>query len=212
MQLVGQTAHRALERFKLLIQIGAQPFQLDRLGQFLGGDFLVMGGVKHDVIRIGLRDRRGRGRFKRRFALGHLCLFAHFLFGHFVHRDLRLGHVLLIFLGLLGIGLAVFLAVILAGAVGIVMVFGVFLGVVLLIVVHFVGIVAKLVAIAQIVDDLAGKPGKALLVGQSVLQVVQMIAGALLDKAAPQVHHVIRARRQVAPGGEVPDQVARRDG
>ncbi len=44
LQLVGQPADRALERLELLIQIGAQALQLDRLGQVLGADFFVVLG------------------------------------------------------------------------------------------------------------------------------------------------------------------------
>ncbi len=78
----------------------------------------------------------------------------------------------------------------------------VFLGarLVLFVVVLVVGVVAQLVAIAQIVDDLARELGERGLVGKRVLQVVQRVAGLFLDEAAPQFHHV----RGTAPASARP--------
>jgi hypothetical protein len=42
LKLVGKAADRALQGFELLVEIGAQAFQLLRLGQILGLDFLVV--------------------------------------------------------------------------------------------------------------------------------------------------------------------------
>ena len=61
LQLVGQPRDGALERVELLVEIGAQAFQLGRLGQVRRADDLVMAVVKTGVVRIGVGDgRRGR--------------------------------------------------------------------------------------------------------------------------------------------------------
>jgi hypothetical protein len=104
---------------------------------------------------------RGRGRLQRGLALGHLLLFHLLHVGAVVHVDLRLGGVLLFLLRPLGGGFGVvFLAVILAGRIGVVflIVLGAF---VLALVVQLVGVVAQLVAIAQIVDHRRAKRAKA---------------------------------------------------
>mmetsp|Transcript_18272 Transcript_18272/g.29013 ORF Transcript_18272/g.29013 Transcript_18272/m.29013 type:complete len:398 (-) Transcript_18272:1240-2433(-) len=209
LQAVGQTAHRAFERLKLLVQIGAQALQLDRLGQFFGGNLFVVGGVKHHIVRVRFGNRRRGRRIERRFAVWHFRLIGHFILSHVIHGDLRLRHVLLLFLRLFRAGLSVFLvAVVLTLAVRIVLLFRLFFGFVFLIL-DVIRVIAQLITVAEIVDDLTGKFGKGLLVGQQLLQVSKVLACALLDVAAPQVHHIGRRRGQVAPGGQMTDQIAR---
>ena len=213
LQLVGEPADRAFQRVELLVEIGAQPFQLGRFGQVLGGDFLVVIGHEHPVIRVGLGDRRRRRRFQRRLALGHLGIFAHLLVGQVIHADLGLGLVLLIVLGAFRVGVGVLiLAVILTCGIGLFLVVGILLGLVVLVFVLAVGVVAQLVAIAQVADHLAGQLGKGGLVVQQRFDVFQRAAGLFLDKRAPQVHHVLRAFGQRASGGQVAHQIARRRG
>ena len=61
---------------------------------------------------------RGRG-LHRGLAFRHLCLFAHLLIGHVVHRHLRLCGVLLFVLALFGRGFGILLIlIVLTGAVG----------------------------------------------------------------------------------------------
>ena len=173
--------------------------------------FLVEIGAVGGIVGIGLRDRRRGRRFQRRLALGQLGLLALLLVGHVVQGHLGLGLVLAVVLGLLGIGLGVgVVLVLLAGAVGIGLVLGILLGLVLLVLVGGVRILAQLVAIAQIRDDLARETSEIGLVREPVLQILQRSPGLVLDEPAPQVHHVLRALGHVAPGGQVPDQVARR--
>ena len=110
------------------------------------------------VVRVGVRNRlRGRG-FQRRFAVRHLCLFAHFLIGHFVHAYLSLGRILLIFLSLFGVGLGVLLfGIVLARGIRVLLFFGAVLGLIFLIIVQFIRVVAQLIAISQIADHLPCK-------------------------------------------------------
>ena len=98
MQLVGQTADRAFQRFKLLIQIGAQAFKLCRFGKVFGPDHLVMIGLVHQIIRVRVRGLRRGGRLHRGVAIGHLGLFAKLLIGGVIHRHLRLRFILLLLL------------------------------------------------------------------------------------------------------------------
>jgi hypothetical protein len=106
---------------------------------------------------------------------------------------------------MLGAGLGIFALGIIAGAVGLLFVLVAALGLVVLIVVGGVGVFTQLIAIAQIIYDLAGKTGKGLLIGKCILQVFKGAAGLFFDKTAPQVHHVIRAGRQIAPRRQMPD-------
>ena len=99
-------------------------------------------------------------RLKRRVAFGHVGFVAEFLIGHFIHADLRLCGILLVFLAALRRGVRIlFLNVVLTCAVRIFFVLALFVTVVVLIV-QLIGVVAKLIAIPQIGDHLAGKFGK----------------------------------------------------
>ena len=171
MQLVGEAADCAFQRLQLLVQVGAQALQFDRFGQIFGVDFLVEGAGVNLIIRVCIREGRGRGRLHRGFAVGHVGLVACILGGAFVHADLGLRRVLLLFLRLLGVGVGIFgIAVVLAAAV-LLLVVGVLLGLVVLVVILGVGVVAQLVAVTQILDDLARKAGEITLIGQCVLQI-----------------------------------------
>ena len=212
MQLVGQPPHGPLQGLQLLVQIGAQTFQFDRISQFLGQNFLVEIGVVDRVVRVGIRDRlRGR-RLQRGLAVGQFGILAHLLIGHLVHADLRLACVLAVLLGLLGAGFGLFLLlVVLTAAIGVFLLLGAIVGVVVILV-GLVGIIAQLVAVTQILDHLAREFGKSPLIGQRVLQTFQRAARLILDKAAPQLHHVLRTGRQIAACGQMADHVTRSGG
>ena len=118
-----------------------------------------------------------------------------------------LRHVLLLFLRLLGAGFGlVILIVILTRGIRIGLLFCIVFGVVLLII-FLIGVIPQLIAIAEIVDDLTGKLGKAFLVGQQGIQIAQRIAGLLFDIALPQLHHVACGIGQVAPCCQMADQI-----
>ena len=174
-------------------------------------DFLVELGREDGVIRVGLRDRcRGR-RLQRRLALGQFGLFAGFGVGHVVHRHLRLARILLVFLALFraGLGLIV-LVVVLPGAVGVAVVVLAVLGLILRLVLEIVGILAQLIAVAQILDHPPGQLGELALIGQRLLKIAELTAGLILDEPAPELHHIGRALRHLASGGEMADQIAGR--
>ncbi|CUH52919.1 hypothetical protein SHM7688_02366 [Shimia marina] len=114
----------------------------------------------------------------------------------------------MLFLRLLRIGFGVlFFALVFAAAIGIILFFGFWLSVILLII-KIVRIIPKLIAIAQIINDLSGKFRKGLLIVEQTLKVPQMFSGALLDVAAPEVHHIGSCWWQVAACGQMPDQIA----
>ena len=151
-------------------------------------------------------------RLKWGIALGHIGLIAEFLIGHFIHAYLRLGGILLIFLGVFGTGVRVFLlTVILASAVWIFFLLAVVFAVVVLII-KLVRIVAQLVAISQVTDDLAGKFGKFGLIRQLAVKVFKRVTGLIFHELPPEVHYVLCSGGQVTAGCEIAHQIASSDG
>ena len=65
LQPVGEPRHRALQRLELLVEIGAQPLELDRVGEVLGGDLLVEPGHVDLVGGVGLGPGRRRPQLGR---------------------------------------------------------------------------------------------------------------------------------------------------
>ncbi len=163
MQLVRQPRDGAAQGFQLLVQIGAQPLQLRGVCQVLGADLLVEFLGIDAVFRACLADLRRQ--VGGRLGLGHLGLVHQLLVGLVVHADLGLAFVLRLVLRALGAGLGVFVLVLVAGLVvaGLFVLLGVLVGLVFL---RLVGVLAQLVAIAQVGDHLAGEPGEGGLVGQ----------------------------------------------
>ena len=206
LQLVGQARHRAAQRFQLLVQIGAQPFQLGRIGQILGADLFVEFLSIDLVIAAGIADRRRQVR--GRLGLGHLGLVGHFLVRLVVHADLGLTLVLGLVLTALGAGLGVFVLVLLAGLVvaGLFVLLGVFVGLVFL---RLVRVLAQLVAIAKVRDHLARQPGEGRLIVQHAADLFQIGAGLFLDEGPPQVGDMLGRGRQRAPCCRLPHQIAR---
>ena len=134
---------------------------------------------------------RGRG-VDWRLTLGHFAFFAHIGVRHVVHRHLRLTFVQRVFLGLLGVGVGVFTAVVilLTAAFRIVLILGA--GLIVLIRVFHIRVIAQLIAVAEILNHLARKPGKFHLIAQGFIQVFQRLTGALFHEAAPQLHDIVR--------------------
>jgi hypothetical protein len=198
-----------LQRFQLLIQIGAQTFQFDWFGEFLGGDLFVVVGRVHSVIRVGVRNGLwGRG-LQRGLAVGHFSLIAQFLIRHVIHGDLCLRRILCFLLRLFGGGVRLIaLFVVIAGGIGfLLIVLAVVDALIVGIVIKAVWIVAQLIAIAEIGDHLARKPCKGGLVRQCFVHPVQRFTCMAFHKAAPEFHDVGRLWRQITPGCKVADQV-----
>ena len=211
LQLVGQPRDRTLQGVQLLVEIGAQAFQLGRFGKFFGLDFLIEISGIDSIVGVGIGMRSRRRRLQRRFALGQFGLVALLHVGAVFHGDLRLGLVLLFVLRLLGAGLAVLaLLLVLAGGVRRILIL---LGVVAqLILIGAVGVVAQLVAIAKIGNHLARQTGEGRLIGKRMVDVFQGAASLLFDEPAPEVHDVLRALGQVAARCQMTHQIARSDG
>ena len=207
LQLVGQPRDGAFQRFKLLVQIGAQAFQLGRFGQFLGADFFIEIRGIDGVVRVGIGIGRGRRGLQRGLAVGQFGLVALLHVGAVFHGDLRLGLVFLLVLAALGAGLGlVAFLVFRTLAVGVVLIF---LGLVAgLILIWRVRVIAQLVAIAEIRDHLARKAGKGCLIGQHMIQIVERAAGLFFDKATPQVHDVFGGLGQRVAGGQMAHKIA----
>ena len=207
LQLVGQPRDSTFQRFKLLVQIGAQAFQLGRFGQFLGADFFIEIRGIDGVVRVSIRIGRGRRGLQRGLAVGQFGLVALLHVGAVFHGDLRLGLVFLLVLAALGAGLGlVAFLVFRTLAVGVVLIF---LGLVAgLILIGCVRVIAQLVAIAEVRDHLPRKAGKSGLIGQHMIEVVQRAAGLFFDKATPQVHDVFGGLGQRVAGGQMAHKVA----
>src|SRR5690606_15406594 len=92
LQLVGQAADRAAQRFQLLVEIGAQPFKLCRVGKVLGPDLLVESLGINLVVGASLTDR-GR-QLGRHLAVGLLGILDQFVVGLVVQADLGLAFLL----------------------------------------------------------------------------------------------------------------------
>ena len=213
LQAVGQPADRPLQGFELLVEIGAQAFQFRRFGKVLGGDFLVIAGIKDLVVGIGVGMRRGRRRVHRRFAILGLDILGHLGVVVLVVGDLGLGGVHLLGLAVLRFRVLVFLAVlILAAGIGLVLgaLFRLGLGLVVLALV--VGVVAQLVAIAEVRDHLAGEFRERFLVVEHLVGIGETVPGLALEEAFPQVHDVLCACGQVATRREVSEVVPGRLG
>ena len=73
-----------------------------------------------------------------------------------------------------------------------------------------VGVLAELVAVAEVLDHLPGEPREGALVLEHALEPLEGAPGVAVEMPAPEVHHVLRALRQRPPGGEMPHQIARR--
>ena len=158
LQLVGQTADGAFQRFELLIEIGPKTLKLLRLCQIFGSNFLIKFRAIDHILRVCVRNRLRCGWLQRRFALRQLHFLTHIAVGHVIHRDLRGRGILLLVLALLWIGIILLFSIIIfAGAVWLILliVFGVSL--ILGVLVFEIGIVPELVPIAQIANDLAGE-------------------------------------------------------
>ena len=165
-----------------------------------------MGGGEDGIVRVGVAEGLRRGRVGGLVAVGHLGVFAGLLVGHVVHGDLGLRGIILLLLALLGGGLGLLLVVVLTGRIGLLLLVG--LALLFLILILGVRVVAQLVAVAQVGDQVAGEAGEGGLVGQHVLDSGQPVARRLLDEPAPQVERVRSTARQVAAGGHLPDPVA----
>ena len=141
-----------------MVQIGAQTFQFDGLCQFFGMNFFVILCVVDGIIGISIRNGLGWGRIKRCVPLWHFHFVGHIVIGTVILADLCFCGVLLLFLGLLWIGLCfILLAVIIPRAVGILILVLILLRLILLIFIWHIRVIAQLIAIPQIADDLAGK-------------------------------------------------------
>ena len=210
LELVGKSRHRPFQGFELLIEIGAQPFEFGRFGQILGADFLIVFGAVDLIGWVGLGHGRRRGRLERGFAFWQFRFVAQLLIGRILHRYGGFLRVLLGFLGLVRRGLGVIRLVLVAGALRFVL--GGFLALGLILVAHLVGVVAQLVAVAQVIDHLAGEAGKAGLIGQRLFQPVKRAAGLTFKEFAPERQNVVSPARQVPACGQVADQVSGRDG
>ncbi len=209
LKLVRQPRHRTLERVELLVEIGAQPFELGRFGQILGKDLLVVGVGIDDVVGIGRTCRGRRRRFERGLAFGQFGLVAHLGIGQVVGGHLRLARVHLLLLRLLGRGVHLLaLAVAVALGFGVFLILGAVLRLILVVILAGVGIVAKLVAVTQVGDHLPGKAREGRLIVEFRGHVFQRPAGRILDEPAPESKHVLGARGQGASGGHLPDHVA----
>ena len=120
---------------------------------------------------------------------------------------------MLVFLRLLWRAFGLFVVlVVLTGAVGVLFFFRTLFGVFVLVFVDLVGVIAQLIAVAQIRDHLACKSGKGRLILQNVAEVFQRIPCLFLNEPAPQFHRVVRTRRQVTPGGQMAHKVSRSGG
>ena len=210
LELVRQSRHGALQGVELLVEIGPQALELGGLGQILGAGLLVEGGLEHRVGRIGLRHRRGGRGLQRGLALGRLRLLAGLHLGGVVGVDLGLAAVLLLLLGAVGRRLVVVLRVGLGALVLGAVLVGV--GVLVAVVVLGVGIVAELVAVAEIRDDAPRQLGERDLVLQRGPEVLERRRGLALNELAPEPHHVVRPLGQVPARGEVAHEVSRGDG
>ena len=209
LQFIGQTGHRALERLKLLVQVGPQPFKFDRFGQILGFYFFVKILCVNLIVRIGFGDGQRRGRLLWGVAFGHICIVVYFVIRAVIKANLRCCGVLLFVLTLFGVGIGfIFGAFVLSGAVGILIIFFGLLSVVLRFVVHLIGVIAQLIAISKIGNDLPRKTGKIGLIGQNIVEIVQLFAGLTFDKIAPQLHHILRSGWQITASCQMADQIS----
>ncbi len=206
MQFVGQPADRTAQRFKLLVQIGAQTLQFGRVGQIVGADFLVPVLREHTVIGAGLADRRRK--VGRRFRIRHLGLVGQLVIGLIVHADLGLTFVLLLFLTALGRAFAILAVILVARLVvaGLLVLFGVFLGGIIL---GFVGILAQLITITQIADGAPRKSREGRLIGQGFTKIAQRFARLLFDEGPPQIGDMLRTHGQGPAGRGLPKDIAR---
>ena len=128
-----------------------------------------------------------------------------------IHADLRLTGVLLFVLRLLRrcVGFFTFV-IIVAGAVGfLLIVVAAFFGLVFLIVIKAVWIVAELVAITHVTDQLTRQFCKGLLVVQCICKVIERAIAMVLDKTTPEFHDVVRPFGKITTGCQMADQIAR---
>ena len=158
LQFVGQTANSPLERFKLLIQIGAKTFQFDGFCQLFGVNLFVVVCVVNGIVWISIRNGLRWRRIKWCIPLWHLHFVGHVVICTVILADLCFCGVLLLFLGLFWIGLClILLAVVIPCAVGILILVLILLRLILLILIRHIRVITQLIAIPQIADDLAGK-------------------------------------------------------
>ena len=110
------------------------------------------------IIGIGIRNGLWWRRIKWCIPLWHLHFVGHVVICTIILADLCFCGVLLLFLGLLWIGLClILLAVVIPCAVGILIFVLILLRLILLILIWHIRIITQLIAIPQIADDLAGK-------------------------------------------------------
>ncbi len=138
-------------------------------------------GGEDRIVRIGVRvGRRGRG-FQRRLALGQFGLVALSMSAESTIDTWAMALVLLFVLAALGAGLGLsdccWSSPALSGLSG--SCSAILAGIVL--VVH-VGVIAQLVAIAEIGDDPARHAGEGSLIGQDMIEIAQRAAGLFLDE------------------------------
>ena len=115
-----------------------------------------------------------------------------------------------VFLRLLGRGISlVTFAVIITGAIRLIflIVLTVF-GFIFLIIFDAVRIIAQLVCIPHVTDQLTGKFGKRLLIRQRIFQTFQRAAAMIFDKATPQFHDVISTLGQITASGQMTDHIS----
>ena len=196
LQPVGQPRHRALQRLELLVEIGAQPLELGRVGEVLGADLLVEARQEDLVARIGLGVRRRRP-VLRRLALLDVELLGHLrVVGRLEHRLLLLRVDALVRRRVLGCRLLVALVL---GVPARLLRLGARL--VLLLVLRRVlgvGVLAELVAVAEVLDHPAREAGERPLVVEHRVEVGEGAAGVAVEMPPPERHHVLRPRRQRA--------------
>ena len=103
----------------------------------------------------------------------------------------------------------VFVLIILPSAVGLLLFFAALFGAVVLILVQLVRVVAQLITIAQIRDDLPRQPRKGRLIFQDRVHILKRAACLILDEPAPKLHGVLRTGGKVPAGGQMPHKIAR---
>ena len=121
-------------------------------------NFFVIVCVINGIVWISIRNGLRRGRIKGCIPLWHLHFVGHVVICTVILADLCFCGVLLLFLGLLWIGLClILLAVVIPRAVGILILVLILLRLVFLILVWHIRVITQLIAIPQIADNLAGE-------------------------------------------------------
>ena len=136
-------------------------------------NFFVVICVIYSIVWIGVGNGLGWGRIKGCVPFWHLHFVGHVVIRTVILADLCFCRILLLFLGLFWIGLClILLAVIVPGAVGILILVLILLRLIFLIVIGHIRVIAQLIAIPQVSDDLTRKFGKLPLIRQGVFQII----------------------------------------